>query len=301
MQSIATTRRAFIAGAAGVATLAFTRVGQAADAKLETVSDGAFTLPTSLLSKSAKPEEIKAALAEAGLPQDVARNPLNVSLLTRGDELILFDCGAGPNFMPGAGKLAESLAAANIAPERVKHVVFTHAHPDHLWGSLDDFGSPAFPNAAYHMAAAERDYWLSPKVYDGLPEDRHAFAAGAQRIIKELEPVLRWFKAGDEIAPSVQAFDTRGHTPGHVSFDVKLGSETATILGDALTHPVFSFRYPEWAGGFDHEPERAVATRKRLLDKLAGDKTRIVGYHLPQGGMGRVERAGAAFKFVTES
>ncbi|HEY8580107.1 MAG TPA: MBL fold metallo-hydrolase [Beijerinckiaceae bacterium] len=291
-------RRTVVQGLAAAATLAFAPVARAVDDRLETLSDGAFTLPTGLLSRGASPEEIKKALAEAGLPTDVTRNPLNVSLLTRGDARILFDCGAGQNFMPGAGKLADSLSAASVDPSSVKHVVFTHLHPDHLWGALDDFDAPAFPEATYHVAAAERDYWLSPKVYETLPEDRHAFAAGAQRILKALEPSLRVFKPGDEVAPGVMAIDTRGHTPGHVSFDVKVGSETITVLGDALTHPVFSFRHPDWAGGFDQEPERAVATRKALLDKTAAERGRIVGYHLPQGGMGRVERAGAAYRFV---
>lgn len=291
-------RRALLQGLGALPVLAFAPVAHAADARLETLSDGAFTLPTGMLSRGASPQEIKAALSEAGLPTDVTRNPLNVSLLTRGDDLILFDCGAGPNFMAGAGKLAESLSAAKVDPARVKHVIFTHGHPDHLWGALDDFDTPAFAEATYHIAEAERDYWLSPKVYETLPEDRHAFAAGAQRILKALEPSLKTFKPGDEVTSGVMALDTRGHTPGHVSFDVAVGAETVTVLGDALTHPVFSFRYPDWAGGFDQEPERAIATRKRLLDKSASDRGRIVGYHLPAGGMGRVERAGAAYRFV---
>ena len=293
-----TRRGAILAAASATAGLIWSPVLSAAGEELKTLSDGTLTLPAGALSSSAKPDELKKALADAGLPADVTRNPLNVSVLVRGDDVILFDCGSGPNFMPGAGKLPDSLAEAGIAPERVKHVVFTHAHPDHLWGALDDFGSPAFPNAAYHMAAAERDYWLSPDVYKSLPEDRHAFAAGAQRIIKELDPVMKWFKVGDEVAPGISAFDSRGHTPGHVGFDVRVGGETASVVGDALTHGIISFRYPDWAGGFDQQPDHAVASRKRLLDRFAAQKTRIVGYHLPNGGIGRVERAGAAYRFV---
>lgn len=293
-----TRRKAIFGGACAAAGLAWTRVAWAAGEELKTLSDGAMTLPTGALTRSANADEIKKALAEAGLPGDVTRNPLNVSVLVRGDDVVLFDCGSGPNFVPGVGKLPESLAEAGIAPERVKHVVFTHAHPDHLWGALDDFGSPAFPNAAYHMAQAERDYWFSPDVYKSLPEDRHAFAAGAQRIVKELESVMKWFKPGDEVVPGVSAFDARGHTPGHVGFDVRVGGETAAVVGDAITHGFISFRYPQWAGGFDHEPDHAIATRRKLLDRFATEKTRIVGYHLPGGGIGRVERADGAYRFV---
>lgn len=299
MASIDLTRRQALAASLGVAgSLVWTRVAGAVGEELRTLSDGALTLPTGGLSRSANADQIKKALAEAGLATDVTQNPLNVSVLIRGDDVILFDCGSGPNFMPGAGKLPDSLNEAGIAPERVKHVVFTHAHPDHLWGALDDFGTPAFPNAAYHMAAAERDFWFSPDVYKSLPEDRHAFAAGAQRILKELDSVMKWFKAGDEVVSGVSAFDSRGHTPGHVGFDVRVGGETVSVVGDALTHGVISFRYPDWAGGFDQEPERAIASRKRLLDRFSADKSRIVGYHLPGGGIGRVERTGDSYRFV---
>lgn len=293
------TRRQWLIAAQGaVASLLWTRVAAASGEEFRTLSDGALTSPTVALSRSADAEQIKKTLAEAGLPSDVTRNPLNVSVLVRGDDVVLFDCGSGANFMPGAGKLPDSLAEAGIAPERVKHVVFTHAHPDHLWGALDDFGTPAFPAAAYHMAAAERDFWFSPDIYKQLPEDRHAFAAGAQRIIKELDSVMKWFKPGDEVMVGVSAFDSRGHTPGHVSFDVKVGSETVSVVGDAITHGVISFKHPDWAGGFDQEPEHAIASRKRLLDRFAAQKNRIVGYHLPNGGVGRVEKDGSSYRFV---
>ncbi len=296
-----TRRQGLVAALGATASLAWTPIASAAGEELKTLSDGALTLPATALVRAADPEQLKKALQEAGLPADVTRNPINVPVLVRGDDVILFDCGSGPNFMPGAGKLSDSLNEAGIAPERVKHVVFTHAHPDHLWGALDDFGTPAFPNAAYHMAAAERDYWMSPDVYKTLPEDRHAFAAGAQRILKELDSVMKWFKPGDEVAPGVSSFASRGHTPGHVSFDVRVGNETISVVGDALTHGVISFQHPAWAGGSDQEPDEAVATRKRLLDRFSASKSRIVGYHLPAGGIGRVERAGAAYRFVQNS
>jgi glyoxylase-like metal-dependent hydrolase (beta-lactamase superfamily II) len=52
---------------------------------------------------------------------------------------VLFDVGSGPNFMASAGKIAEALDAIGVAPDAVTHVLFTHAHPDHIWGVKDDF------------------------------------------------------------------------------------------------------------------------------------------------------------------
>jgi glyoxylase-like metal-dependent hydrolase (beta-lactamase superfamily II) len=65
-----------------------------------------------------------------------------------------------------------------------------------------------------------------------------------------------------------------------------------------LTHPVISFQHPEWRTTADHQPERAIATRKRLLDRLATDRTRLIGFHLPYPGVGVVERKDGAYRFV---
>jgi hypothetical protein len=43
-----------------------------------------------------------------------------------------------------------------------------------------------------------------------------------------------------------------------------------------------------------------VAARKALLDRLAGDKTHLVGYHLPHPGTGRVEKKDAGFMFIAD-
>ena len=81
--------------------------------------------------------------------------------------------------------------------------------------------------------------------------------------------------------------DTAAHTQGHVSLELASG---LMVLGDALTHPIISFRHPDWRPAADHEPDRAIATRKKLLDRLSAEKLRVIGYHLPYPGTGGVER-----------
>ena len=46
--------------------------------------------------------------------------------------------------------------------------------------------------------------------------------------------------------------------------------------------------------------EAGIATRLALLDRLAAEQMLMVGFHLPHGGMGRVERTEGAFRFVPE-
>ncbi len=296
------TRRTLIAASATLAAagparaqVASTRLGAA---ELAVLTDGTITLPGTMLARNAPREEVNGLLTAAGLPTEEVTNALNVPVLRTGEDLVMFDTGAGRNFLPTTGRLPDSMERAGMDPAKVRHVLFTHAHPDHLWGALDEFDTPACPNATYHIAQAEWDFWFDPGVYGRLPEDRHAFAAGAQRVLKALEPQIKRFKPGDEMVSGIAAIDTKGHTPGHVSFEVRLGGDPFVVVGDAFTHPVLSFARPDWSTGFDQDGATAAASRRRLLGKLASEKLAFSAYHLPRGGLGRAEASGTAFRFV---
>ncbi len=215
-----------------------------------------------------------------------------------GDRVVLFDVGSGPNFMPSAGKILDNIDAAGIAPEDVTDVVFTHAHPDHIWGLLDDFDEFIFPEANYFINRVEWDYWRADDTLEKMPEARKTFVVGAQNRLAALEEVISFFNYGDEVLPGIEAIDTAGHTPGHTSFAIHDGSDSVTVIGDAATSAVISFAHPEWPSGSDQDTEMGIATRTKLLDRLAQEQTRFIGFHLPEGGIGRVEKDGTAYRFV---
>lgn len=301
------TRRAALAGgvAAAIAPWAgrparaqFIARSAAGGGELGILSDGGLTLPVSAAARGVPEDALTALLAQGGHSGPTIQSSLNVPVLKRGSEVILFDCGGGPNFMATAGKLPAAMAAAGIDPASVSHVLLTHAHPDHLWGAADDFDAPAYANATYHLSQGEWDYWMDPGLFGKLPETQHAFAAGAQRILKLIEPKLKRFRPGEEPVAGIAAIDTAGHTPGHVSFEVRGGGEPFVVTGDAITHPIVSFQRPDWPGGFDRDGEQAAASRRKLLDRLATDRLLLSGYHLPNGGLGRAERSGSAYRFV---
>lgn len=270
------------------------------DLEITVISDGHLMLPARLAAPDAPDAERAAALAAAGTTGDMAQPPANVTLIRSGSELVLVDTGAGPNFMPTTGKLLANMEAAGISPDAVTKVVFTHGHPDHLWGALDDFEEgPRFANAAHYFPAAEMDFWLSENAEKGLPADRANFVPAARRNLKGIEDKTERIKPGDEVVAGVAVISTPGHTQGHVSLEIAAGGETLIVLGDALTHPVISFAHPQWRPASDHEPETAAATRTSLLDRLAAERIRVLGYHLPFPGIGRVERDGTAFRLVS--
>ncbi len=299
------TRREFTAGAAALASLAPTMLG-ARHARADvtvgaftvtSLSDGYLTLPTSMLAPDMPRAEVAKVLGAGETLPEQRRSPLNVTLIRDGKDVVLVDVGSGSRFMDSAGTLLDSLDEAGVAPEEVTKVFITHAHPDHVWGLLDDFDDPAFPEAEHFISGAEWDFWMADDILSQLPEERHAFAVGAQRNLSAIEEQISRVKPGDGIAANIEVVETGGHTPGHCSLALASGSETLMVLGDALTHPILSFAHPEWHSSTDQEPDRAVATRKALLDRLHAEKSQIIGYHLPNGGLGRVNRSKDGYQF----
>jgi glyoxylase-like metal-dependent hydrolase (beta-lactamase superfamily II) len=263
-----------------------------------TVSDGNLVLPLDFAFPDVPREDLIALLEAAGLGTDAVEPPCNVTVLKDGDRVVLFDVGSGPNFMPSAGKILDNIDAAGIAPEDVTDIVFTHAHPDHIWGLLDDFDEFIFPEANYFINQVEWDYWRADDTLAKMPEARKTFVVGAQNRLAALEDVISFFNYGDEVLPGIEAIDTAGHTPGHTSFAIHDGSDSVTVIGDAATSAVISFAHPEWPSGSDQDTEMGIATRTKLLDRLAQEQTRFIGFHLPEGGIGRVEKDGTAYRFV---
>ena len=124
---------------------------------------------------------------------------------------------------------------------------------------------------------------------------RTVHAAGQEwRLTLPADAVV---KEDDEIVSGVAIMETNGHTQGHVSVELKAGSDTIVVLGDALTHPIISFEYPDWQPASDHVPDQAAQTRRRLLDRLHASKAMIIGYHLPPPGIGRVIKKGSGFGY----
>jgi glyoxylase-like metal-dependent hydrolase (beta-lactamase superfamily II) len=294
------TRRAvMLSGAALAGTLPFRSFAsvEMGNLKIDTLSDGNLVLPGSMILGD-RAGDAGDILARYGLTPDQFTPDCNVTLLRDGTNTVLFDTGAGANFTPTAGRLLDSLDTLSVTPEEVTHVIFTHAHPDHLWGVLDDFDEPVFYNAKHMISRAERDFWLDPNTPNAIGEARMAFAAGAIRNLQTIEDYLETFEDGDEVVSGVSAFATNGHTPGHTSFEIRGGSDSLMIIGDAIGNHHIGFEAPAWASGSDQDQDIGIATRERLLDRLANEQMAMIGFHFPFPGVGRAEKSGDTYKFV---
>lgn len=264
------------------------------DVQIDTVSDGNLMLPFDFSFGGLPQDDLMQIVARHNLPTDMLEPPCNLTLLRDGTNTVLFDVGSGPDFMPSAGKITEALDALGLGPDDITHVVFTHGHPDHLWGLLDDFDDPLFAGATCMMGRAEYDYWSDPETVNSIDAARQSFAVGAARRLEVIADTVVLFEDGDEVLSGVRARMTPGHTPGHMSFDI---GGKALVVGDAIGNHHVAFDRPDWPASSDQDPLTAAATRKALLAELSETAMPMIGFHLPGGGLGQVVRDGDRLRF----
>ena len=56
-----------------------------------------------------------------------------------------------------------------------------------------------------------------------------------------------------------------------------------------------SLQHPEWTPIFDYDPSQAIKSRKAILDRVATDRVKAMGYHFPFPAIGHVVRRDAAY------
>jgi glyoxylase-like metal-dependent hydrolase (beta-lactamase superfamily II) len=263
------------------------------------LSDGHLEVPAASLANV--PEgELKSFLAARALTGERVNFHINVALVRTGSDYVLIDAGSGGTWEPTAGKLADSLEAAGIKPEAIGKIVITHAHPDHIWGLVDELDdSLRFPRAEYVVSAREFDFWTGGEA-QRLTGPVEGIAAGARRVFGRIAARATRIKPGEEVAPGIVAIDTAGHTPGHISLLVTSGTAKLLVTADAIQNTHVAFAHPDWQPRMDMDGARAAQSRRRLLDMASADKLAVLSYHIPFPGLGRVQRVGTAFSWVPE-
>ena len=82
------------------------------------------------------------------------------------------------------------------------------------------------------------------------------------------------------------------------SFVIASGASQLFFQGDVTNVPDLFLRNPDWQVMFDHEPEKTVATRRRVYDMASADKLLVSGYHFPFPGLGYIEKAGSGYRLI---
>lgn len=232
-----------------------------------------------------------AELAAHGERSDGIPLYVNVLVLRRGREVVVCDAGFGQRPNPNLGWLADGLASIGIRPGDVTQAFLSHGHADHIGGFVTA-GRPTFPNAALRVLRAEVEFWRGeePDFSLSLRRDNTAkMTADVRAALEILSPNVQLHVDGDAVLDgAVTLLAAPGHTNGHAILRIRDGEESLVHIMDVAHHHLLMFANPSWFIEFDHVPEQAVATRRRVFAELAGTRQRTFGFHLPWPGIGRI-------------
>ena len=201
----------------------------------------------------------------------------------------LVDAGTGDTMGPELGKLPENLVAAGVPLDSITHILLTHIHPDHSNGLIDGAGAAWFPKAEVVVQEDEIKFWNDRDLSQAAHDRQRKNMINARRSLVPYAD--RTTRIGDgEFLPGIHAMKSPGHTPGHNTWTIEGGGDSLIIWGDTIHMAFMQLQRPEIAFIFDTDPEQAVQSRLRLLDRVAADRTRVAGMHLDFPGCGSVRR-----------
>ena len=254
---------------------------------------------------NASAEAVHALARANNIDSNRYEHPYIPTLVNTGRELVLFDTGNGAlpreyeqlsKRLP-PGQLVAHMRQAGYKPEDVDVVVSTHGHPDHI-GGLTESGRLVFPNARYVFGAAEFDFWKrGENVREARKFNRELFV----KICVPLADRSTFVKPGDEVVAGIHAVDAAGHSPGLLAFHVESAGKRLMITADTCTQYVMAVQRPEWYFEMDDDKDRAVASRRRILDMVATERVFVASFHFPFPGIGWVERSSAGYRWVPVS
>jgi len=247
--------------------------------QLTTLHDAQFVMPNDgkAFVVGVDPAKVSDVLRSAGAPTDRITLSVNQLLVRTGHRVVLIDTGLGPK---AHGSLLASLHEAGVKPSAVTDVLITHTHGDHTGGLVDADGHLAFPKATIRMAKDEWA-WMQTKASPDL--------------LKAISSHVQPFEPGAQVAPGITSVALKGHTPGHVGYEISSGQERLLDIGDLAHSFIISLHQPQWSIEFDTDDAQAKSTRTTTLKKLASDQELIFAPHFPFPGVGHIEAAGDGF------
>ena len=218
---------------------------------------------------------------------------LNTAVVRTGKHVVVIETGIGNKQSAKMREihgnqelLPQSLAAAGVRVDEVDIVINTHLHFDHCgWNTTlhaDGSVTPTFPNARYfaHRGEVEHGHlqlerdavsYLSPN-YDPL-------IASGQMTLLDTQSVA-------EICDGVSVELFPGHTAQTLGVHIESAGQHACYISDLI--PTAAHLDATWVMGYDLDPVRCIAERKRFLKSAIAEDWLVLFTHDHKHPLGRV-------------
>lgn len=242
---------------------------------------------------------------------DATRRTLTVSvhswLVRAGNLTVLIDTGIGagksrpsPLFDHRDEPFLDRLAAFDVGPDDVTHVLLTHVHTDHVgWNTIQRDGRwvPTFRNARYLVPEVGIAYFTAP---EAQAKPNYGMFADSVLPVIESGQVDRVPATGGEVLQGFTYRPTPGHSVDHMSILLRSGEDEALLAGDVLHHPL-QLRHPDWCSVFCADHDQAGVSRRWALNHAADRGALFLSSHIAGSSAGTVKREDQGYRWVAET
>lgn len=259
------------------------------------INDGGFNYPPAQFFKNVEQEQLDTVLIKHNLPTDNIYTPYTHLIVDTGKHKVLVDMGAG-NKLPGNGDLPKKMKLAGIEPTDIDRVMITHAHPDHIGGTLNGDGKPHYENAQYYIWKDEWEFWFSN---NALEKTNEFFVNVAREQLSPIKDKMILLDKESEILPGISVIFAPGHTPGHMVVSFSSEDKELFYIGDAVLHTIH-LEHPDWLPIYDILPDKAAESKIKIFNLVSARNALVIGQHFnPFPSLGHVRKLETGWEWIS--